>query len=75
MNELLLIAPNEVGRLGGIALVALNHSSGEDRSPFTNALVDLTRAMRVDLGEPPLPEGVEPPMSETLGQAAAEPRP
>jgi hypothetical protein len=59
VSELTLIAPSDVGRLGGKALVELNHYPGEDRTSATRALTNLVKAMRADLGEPPLTEDLD----------------
>jgi hypothetical protein len=68
VSELQLVAPSEVGRCGGTALVRLNHLkhfTDEARQAFVRALVELTKAMRADLGESPLTSDVAPVSSNS----------
>lgn len=60
VSELTLIAPDNVARIAGVALVTLYNATGYNRNLYTETLDDLTKAMRVDLGEPPLAGRVAP---------------
>jgi hypothetical protein len=52
VSELALISPKEVGRLGAIAAYKIHQYSSEDMpTAITEAITDLIRAMRTDLGE------------------------
>jgi hypothetical protein len=66
VSELTLIAPSNIGRLGGKMLVELNHYPGKDRTSATRALSNLIKAMRADLGEPPLTEDLDAEVPEAV---------
>lgn len=60
LNELMLIAPDDVRNSAGRIIFEIQNYPRRDSEPpqmaLAKALVDLTRAMRADLGESPLPQ-------------------
>lgn len=71
MFEVALMAPEVVVNLAGTATRRIIHNPEQ----FSKAIENLAFAMRADLGEPPLAEGIKPLAPEPADQAADGPQP